>query len=61
MGNIYSFFRRNIINEGDVYNVKDLFGGLIKEEGNQITIDDPEFGLHQTLIWVVNCILFIVL
>ena len=43
MGNIYSFFRRNIINEGDVYNVKDLFGGLIKEEGNQITIDDPEF------------------
>lgn len=43
MTNINSFFRRNIINEGDVYNVKDLFGGLIKEEENQITIDDPEF------------------
>lgn len=39
---IFSKLRRNIINEGNVYKVKDLFGGLIKE--NQTTLlDDPEF------------------
>ena len=39
---IFSKLRRNIINEGSVYKIKDLFGDLIKE--NQTTLlDDPEF------------------
>ena len=43
---IFSKLRRNIINEGSVYKIKDLFGGLIKE--NQTTLlDDPEFMTSQ--------------
>ena len=42
--NIYSKLRRNIINEGEVYKIKNLFGSLIKENKNQATLlDDPEF------------------
>lgn len=42
--NIYSKLRRNIINEGEVYKIKNLFGNLIKENENQVTLlDNPEF------------------
>ena len=41
---ILSRLRRNIIEEGNIYNVKDLFGGLVKEnEGQQTLLDNPEF------------------
>ena len=40
----YSKLRRNIIESGGVYKVKDLFGGVIKEDSNQTTLlDDPRF------------------
>ena len=39
---IYSKLRRNIVESGGVYKIKDLFGGVIKE--NQTTLlNDPEF------------------
>ena len=40
--NIFSRLRRNIINEGNVYKIEELFGDLINE--NQTTLlDNPEF------------------
>lgn len=39
---IYSKLRRNIIESGGVYKIKDLFGGVIKENQTSL-LDDPEF------------------
>jgi len=40
---IYSNLRRNIIKEGGVYNVKDIFSETIKEDTETQQIDNPEF------------------
>jgi hypothetical protein len=41
---IYSNLRRNIVESGGVYKIKDLFGGFILENQDQLSLlDDPEF------------------
>ena len=41
--NIHSNSRRNVVLEGNVYKIKDLFNGLIEEEFYKPKIDNPEF------------------
>ena len=41
--NILSKLRRTVISEGNIYNVKDIFGDLIREEVFNPNIDNPEF------------------
>ena len=41
--NIHSNLRRNVVLEGNVYKIKDLFNGLIEEEFYKPKIDNPEF------------------
>ena len=40
---IYSNLRRNIILEGNIYSVKELFSGFITEDLSNTEIDNPQF------------------